>query len=184
MTDAELLEHARQGDRAAFDSLVERYQHAVFRAALSVTGNHADAEDAAQEAFLKAYTRLESFRGEASVKTWLLAIAWREGLSRRRSVMAMLKRFVAPDEDAPFDPPGEERPADRAIEERAHARAVQRALKTLPAKYRDALRLASTGDFTFEEMASLLGAPSGTVKWRVAEARRRLKQKLRHLGYA
>ena len=181
MTDAELVEHARRGDRAAFDALVQRYQHVVFRTTLSVTRNRADAEDAAQETFLKAFSRLQSFRGEASVKTWLVAIAWHEGLTRRRSMAAMLRRFVAPADDEVFDPPAPGRLRDAELVDQADAATVRRLVQALPAKYRDALRLAATGDLTFEEMATLTGTPAGTLKWRVAEARRRLKEKLRHL---
>ena len=84
MTDAELVERARRGDRAAFDAIVERYQHVVFRTALAVTSNREEAEDAAQETFLRAFGHIGTFRGDSSLKTWLLAIAWREGISKRR----------------------------------------------------------------------------------------------------
>ena len=84
MTDGELVEQVRAGDTAAFGELVERHQAAVYRAALAVLGSPADAEDVAQEALVLAYRRIDQFRGEASVKTWMISIAWRLSLSRRR----------------------------------------------------------------------------------------------------
>jgi len=110
VTDAALVARARAGDRAAFDAIVERYQHAVFRATLAMTADRAAAEDAAQDTFVRAYQHIGDFRGDASLKTWLLAIAWRQGISERRSITARLRRLVAPTRDAPFDPPPSPRP--------------------------------------------------------------------------
>jgi RNA polymerase sigma-70 factor, ECF subfamily len=84
VTDAELVALARQGDQQAFGELVTRHQAAVYRAALAAVGSAAEAEDAAQEAFISAYRRLGAFRGDASFKTWLLTIAWNEAINRRR----------------------------------------------------------------------------------------------------
>ena len=183
MTDAELVNRARDGDRAAFDLIVERYQHVVFRATLAVTASREDAEDAAQETFIRAFGHLRRFRGESSLKTWLLAIAWREGLSRRRSVAARLKRFVAPPDEVPFDPPAPGRTQEMQVVDLEYARAVGRLIAALPVKLRTTLLLASGGDHTFDEMAEALGVPAGTLKWRVSEARRQLRTRLQALGY-
>jgi RNA polymerase sigma-70 factor (ECF subfamily) len=99
VTDAELVGRARRGDRAAFDAIVERYQHVVFRTALAVTSNREEAEDAAQETFLRAFGHIGTFRGDSSLKTWLLAIAWREGISKRRSLVNRLRRMVSTPEE-------------------------------------------------------------------------------------
>ncbi len=100
MTDAELVERARAGDHAAFGILVDRYQHVVVRAVRAVIGPGDEVEDVAQDVFLRAFRRIGGFRGEASVKTWLLAIAWRQALSHRRSIASRLRRFIAPGDDA------------------------------------------------------------------------------------
>ena len=86
VTDAELVERARQGDAVAFGELVDRHRSAVYRAALAALRSPADAEDAAQDAFLTAYRRLSSFRGESSFKTWLLTIAWHQAINQRRGL--------------------------------------------------------------------------------------------------
>jgi RNA polymerase sigma-70 factor (ECF subfamily) len=183
VTDAELVARARAGDRAAFDAIVERYQHAVFRATLAITADRAAAEDAAQDTFVRAYRRIGDFRGEASLKTWLLAIAWRQGISERRSITARLRRLVAPSHDAPFDPPSAARSQEARAISAEQAAIVARAVARLPEKYRTALLLASSGDYTFDEMAEATGVPAGTLKWRVAEARRMLKAKLNATGH-
>ena len=182
MTDAELVERARAGDRGAFDLIVERYQHVVFRAALAVTAHREDAEDAAQEAFVRAYLALGRFRGESSLRTWLLAIVWREALSRRRSLSARLRRFVRPPDEAVFDPPAVGPNQEQRTADAEYSRAVGRVIAALPPKLRTALLLAAGGDHTFDELSAALGVPAGTLKWRVSEARRQLRTRLRALG--
>ncbi len=187
MSDADLVARALQGDSAAFGELVDRHRVAVYRAARAALASHADAEDAAQEAFLVAYQRLASFRGEASFKTWLLTIAWHQAINRRRVVNRWWRRIVdTADEDvvdkvrsgSPAASP-EQQAADEQL--RRHISAEIRALKP---KLRDTLLLAQSGDYTYDEIATMLGAPLGTIKWRVSEARRLVKQRLKDRGHA
>ena len=126
VNDAELVERARAGDHAAFGILVDRYQHVVVRAVRAVVGPGEEVEDVAQDVFLRAWRRIGGFRGEASVKTWLLAIAWRQALSHRRSIAARLRRFIAPGDDAAFDPPATARLQDQAVADMELRRAVAR----------------------------------------------------------
>ncbi len=183
MTDAELVEAARHGDAEAFGQLVERHQKAVFRAAYAALGSKVEAEDAAQDAFLAAYRKLGRFRGDASFKTWLLAIAWRHALDRRRSVARRLRLVFSPG-DNEWRPPECETPSQEQAMVRGELRERVRAgVRALPAKYRDALLLATSGDHSFEEVAAILGIPTGTAKWRVAEAKRQLKRRLAGQGY-
>ena len=94
VTDAELVARARTGDHAAFGDLVDRHRTAVYRAALTALRSHAEAEDAAQDAFVLAWRRLGSFRGDASFKTWLLTIAWHQAINRRRGLMGRWRRMI------------------------------------------------------------------------------------------
>lgn len=190
-SDIDLVRLAQAGDADAFGELVERHRRAVFRAALAAVGTPAEADDVAQEAFVTAFQKLHSFRGEAAFRTWLLAITWRKAIDRRKSVTRWLKRTVTP-----FDTPGEEMgdpmdrlPSGEASQEQTSSateleRHLRRLIATLPSKLRDALLLAGSGDHSYEQIGAMLGIPVGTVKWRVSEARRVLKQKLATFGYA
>jgi RNA polymerase sigma-70 factor (ECF subfamily) len=184
VSEVELVERARGGDRAAFGELVDRYQVAVYRTALAALRSPEEAEDVAQEAFLAAFRKIGAFRGEASFKTWLLAITWRRALDRRKSVAEWFSRFVAPPDghfSGPDDPPALEPSHEKRLIDADLQNHVWRLLHKLPAKMRDVLLLAATGEHTLEEIAELLGVPVGTVKWRASEGRRLLKERLARL---
>jgi RNA polymerase sigma-70 factor (ECF subfamily) len=191
-TDLDLVRLAQAGDVEAFGELVERNRRAVFRAALACVGSPAEADDVTQEAFVTAYRKLGTFRGEAQFRTWLLSITWRKAIDRRKSISRWLRLSVSPGRDEPGDDPFDqmervasmERSQEDAVVDEELQRNVTRLIGTLPRKLRDALLLAGTGEHTYEQISQMLGAPLGTVKWRVSEARRVLKRKLAALGYA
>jgi RNA polymerase sigma-70 factor (ECF subfamily) len=183
VSDPELVERARRGDTAAFGVLVDRHRTPVFRAVLAALGSPEDAEEVAQEAFVAAYRRLEGFRGDASFKTWVIAIAWRKALTRRRSVKTMMMRFVSPPENTEWEFPDGSRSQEQAVIDQDLRRQLQRLIRRLTPTLRDPLLLAASGDYTMNEIAGLLGVPSGTVKWRISEARRQLKHSLSTLGH-
>jgi RNA polymerase sigma-70 factor, ECF subfamily len=182
VTDDELIRLAQAGDTSAFDQLVVRHQSAVFRAALAALRDRHEAEEAAQDALVRAWQRLGSFRGEAAFRTWLLAIAWNRAMSRRRSLAGWFSRrapievadgMAAQPVDGPLD----------ALRGRDLARHATAAIEALSPKLRDALLLAQSGDYGYGEVAAMLGVPVGTVKWRVSEARRRVRLRLAALGF-
>jgi RNA polymerase sigma-70 factor (ECF subfamily) len=179
---AAALERARAGDHEAFGVLVDRFREPVFRAALAATGSPAEAEDAAQDAFVAAFRRLDRFRGESSFKTWLLTIVWNKALDRRR---AMRRAFLPLEREdgAATDPPSPERPADAMLVATSAHRAAKRLIAGLPPKLRDPLLLAAAGEHSYTEMAAMLDVPVGTLKWRISEARRIVRDKLQRLGY-
>jgi RNA polymerase sigma-70 factor, ECF subfamily len=178
VSDAKLIELARNGDRAAFGTLVERYQQVVFRAALAALRSREDAEEVAQDALLLAWRKLGSFRGEASFKTWLLTITWNRAMDRRRRVGEWLHRFVGRDDSHEIEVASAEASTETRLIAEESRRDVRRLIRTLPARYRDALLLSASGDHTFEEIGRLLGVPTGTAKWRAMEGRRLLRKKL------
>ena len=173
---AALVDAARAGDREAFGALVTLHQRAVFRAALAALGDREDAEDAAQDALVVAWRKLGGFRGESSFRTWLLAIAWRKALDRRRLRRLQWRRQGPAGADS--DDRGLERVASRGADPERRAVAVDLAARTreeirrLTPKLRDTLLLAASQQYSYGEIAAMLGVPVGTVKWRVAEARR------------
>jgi RNA polymerase sigma-70 factor (ECF subfamily) len=184
VSDSELVEQARRGDHAAFGALVDRHRRAAFRAALAALGSPEDAEEVTQEAFVAAFKYLADFRGQASFKTWILSIAWRKALTRRRSVKAMVRRFVSPAEGTEWEFPDRSRGQETALIDSELGVHLRRLISGLSPKLRDALLLAASGEHTYGEVAAILKIPLGTVKWRVAESRRQLKGKLAELGYA
>ncbi len=173
-----LIDAARTGDHEAFGDLVQLHERVVVRTALAALGRQDDAEDVAQEAFLLAWRHLPRFRGDASFRTWLLTIVWRQALARRRTRQRWWQRFVpnARDERGGSGvttqvaslAPG---PEDQAVG-RSETRRLAAAIAALSPKLRDTLLLAATGEHTYEDIGRMLGVATGTVKWRVAEARR------------
>ena len=178
-----LVEAARAGNRDAFGDLVLYYQRVVFRTALAAAGTREDADDATQDAFLTAWRKLPAFRGDATFKTWLLTIAWRKAIDRRRSRRAWWNRIQSgrpadEDHDSMTDiagtlPDPEQRAVSTDVERR-----IRRQIRALSPKLRDALVLAASGEHSYEEIAAVLGIPLGTVKWRVSEARKVLARRL------
>ena len=181
VTDGELVELARTGDTAAFGELVSRHKLAVYRAAVAALDSPADAEDVAQEAFILAFRKLKAFRGDASVKTWMARIAWRLALTRRRSLTRYLRRTLRIDADAGARASGEPSPEVQMVVAETTAR-VRQLIRALPSRLRDPLLLSMNPDMTSEEIASILGVPPGTVRWRVMDARRQLRRRLIQVG--
>jgi len=178
-----LIASAQIGDQAAFGSLVAMHERVVFRTALAALGTREDAEDAAQEAFVMAWRRLSGFRGESTFKTWLLTITWRKALDRRRARRVWWSRqatsFGADDDSSPLDDVASTEPsAERMAVSKDLAGRAKDEITRLSPKLRDALLLAASGEHRYEDIATLLGIPLGTVKWRVAEARRLLTLRL------
>ena len=168
-----LLESARAGDEAAFGQLIRAYERTVIRTVLAALGRREDAEDAAQDAFIQAWRHLGSFRGEATFRTWLLTIAWRKALDRRRSRSRWWQRSAAVAEGDPFDDVAGVLPnPERAAIARDTCDRIKAHIARLSPTLRDTLLLAASGDHTYEEIGAMLGTPVGTIKWRVAEARR------------
>ncbi len=190
MSDADLVARARQGDSAAFGELVDRHRTAVYRATRAALGSHADADDAAQDAFVAAYERLASFRGDASFKTWLLTIAWHQAINRRRSQARWWRHIVEParGDHGRADPVEVDVASAAPSPEQAAAgeqlqRAILDEIQALSATLRDTLLLAQAGELTYDEIAAMTKTPVGTIKWRVSEARKVIRKKLTERGF-
>jgi RNA polymerase sigma-70 factor, ECF subfamily len=142
VTDEELVRLAQNGDPAAFDEIVERHKGAVFRAALSALRNREDAEDVTQETFITAFRKLDTFRGESRLRTWLSRIAWNRSMDHRRK--GRFRSFLHLDEPDAVELPALEAGPERAtLAASAHAR-VRREIDRLPENLRDTLLLATT----------------------------------------
>lgn len=166
-----------------FDRVVELHQRKIYFLALDLTGNHHDAEDLAQEVFLKAYKGLKRFRGEAGLGTWLYRIALNTHIDRgRRKSVAIMKRQRSWDDEENPLPPLPDRNPERNPERSAEAGVIQRhidqALNRLSPQQRTIFVLRHYQDLKLREIASLLSISEGTVKTTLFRAIRRLQQEL------
>jgi len=171
------------GDQQALAELVRRHRDRVFRLALSILGREfiPEAEDVAQEVFLKVHHAISSFRGEAEFSSWVYRITFNQAVNLKSRV-----RFRSPhaDETVLFDVasrgPGPDRQAEMAQRDRALAECIQ----TLPELYQSALRLYYWLDAGVGEVAELLDVPENTVKSYLHRARQLLHGMLRQKGYS
>jgi RNA polymerase sigma-70 factor, ECF subfamily len=175
---AQLVERAKQGDQAAFCELVRRYRGRIVALALHLTGSLSEADDIAQEVFLKAYQKLASFEGRSEFFTWVYRMAVNRALNSRR---ARSRRREAPMDDPrvdraiAVDAAGD--PARAAELRRTYARLVA-ALDRLPADMRTSVVLVVLQGLSHDEAAVVQACPPGTVAWRIHEARSRLRRSM------
>ncbi len=155
--DAVAVRACLAGDTQAFDGLVERHQRSIYRLCYRYAGNHHDANDLAQESFLKAYRALGRFRGDSAFATWLHRIAVNTCLNHK----VAHKRQMEELSDSVAAPGGGH---GKALEEADERRRVRAAVEHLPEKQRKTLLLKVYDEMTHEEVARTLGSSVGTVK--------------------
>jgi len=173
-TEEELVERAKRGDDDAYEELVRAHQGIAFRTAYLVAGSAADAEDAAQDAFVKAHRALARFRRGSPFRPWLLQIVANEARNRRRSAgrRAQLALRVATEQ-----PSGDAAPSPEASLLSAEMRDVLlAAVNELPEDQRMVIALRFFVGLSEHEVAAALGVPEGTVKSRSARALERLRE--------
>jgi RNA polymerase sigma-70 factor (ECF subfamily) len=170
-----LIRRALDGDAEAFGALVEQYQSHVYNLCLRMLGRPADAEDAAQETFVRAYRQLHSYQPERKFSTWLLSIAAHYCIDQLRR-----KSWVSLDSLPFFDraAPDREEPERATLEGEARDE-MQELLSVLPLKYRTPVLLRYWYDMSNAEIAETLGLTEGAVKTRLFRAREMLEQELR-----
>ena len=176
--DAELFVRAQRGSIDAYEEIVQRYQQLAFRTAYVITGSAAEAEDAAQDAFVKAYRALSSFRAGAEPRPWLLRIVANEARNRVRSAgrrqrleLRLAEGFRTGDA-APS-------PEAAAVETDERRRLIE-SVNQLDENDRVVIASRYFLELSSEETAATLGIPEGTVKSRLARALGRLREKVEH----
>ena len=174
--DAVLITRARSGDRDAYGMLVHRHQRIAFRTAYAVCGDAAEAEDAAQEAFVKAYRALGRFRDGSPWRPWLLAIVANEARNRLRSAGRREHLAVRIARGATVAEAPAPDVAALLSEQRTE---LAEALAALDPAQRDAIVLRHVLDLSEAETAAVLGCRAGTVKSRVSRGLARLRETLR-----
>jgi len=171
----ELLARLRRGDARAFEDLVKTYQHRVFGVGLRMLGSRAEAEEIAQETFLRAHRALGAFRGEARLGTWLYAIASHLCLNR---LAAGDRRHTRADHETLDRVPSSVVDAATAAERSELETALHQAIAALPEDRRIVVVLRDLEGLGYEEIAEALGLELGTVRSRLHRARMELKAKL------
>ena len=182
--ESALIARVLAGDADAFEPLVLEHQTNVYRLALRLMGNEADAADAAQDAFLKAYTSLSSFRGDSRFSVWLYRLTNNvciDALRRRRDTVPLETEDAQGEaEELPLP---DERWSPEALTERAEdVRMVRSAMAALSPEYREVLTLREIGGLSYEELSEALHLEVGTVRSRLNRARKKLADELTRTG--
>lgn len=178
--DQQLIQECLAGRSEAFGELVVRYQDRLFHTLLYVTGAADQAHDVAQDAFVHAFTKLSTFRGESAFYSWLFRIAMNTAVSRKRRDRRMSASLDAARENAGHEPadihPNSQ--PSHALEVSERQALVRAALAELSEEYRTVLVLKEMEDLRYEEIAEIVGCPIGTVRSRIHRARCELREKL------
>jgi RNA polymerase sigma-70 factor (ECF subfamily) len=176
--EQKLIERCLAGDASAFEPLVERYRQRVWRLAYQLLHDREEAWDCAQEAFVRAFHSLPSFRGHAAFYTWLFRITVNVATDRQRSRGAQARAFgaerLSEEEWKRTMPDPGTRPDQAAVQSEQRER-IRQALDALPLKARTIIMLSDVEGLSYREIADVLGCPIGTVMSRLHNARKRLK---------
>jgi RNA polymerase sigma-70 factor (ECF subfamily) len=186
VTDLSLVRRVQRGDKGAFDALVLKYQHKVVKLVMRYVRNPAEAEDVAQEAFIKAYRALPQFRGDSAFYTWLYRIAINTAknavVSRDRSPIEY--DLDAQNSDDSYDMQSRlkdsETPEGLVLTDEIRG-TVNAAIDALPEDLRTAIVLRELEGLSYEEIAASMGCPVGTVRSRIFRAREAIDRRLREV---
>ena len=176
--EATIIKQVLEGDVNAFEGLVKEYEKNVYNLALRMTGDPEDAADMAQDAFIKAYNSLGSFRGDSKFSVWLYRIVSNLCLdflrSRKRRPTVSLSVENDEGEDMEFEIADESQSPETLLEQKLTREAVRCGLDSLPPEQRQILLLREIQGLSYEEIAQVLELETGTVKSRIFRARKRL----------
>ena len=168
--DGALAARAQDGDQSAFSELVRRHQAVVYRSCYRILGDREDSRDASQEAFIRAYRRLNTFKGRSAFKTWIIRVAMNVSLNERRR-----RKFPRTDIASAEFISDSEAPESELLKSEAAAQ-IHRALQLLQPNHRAAVVLRDLEGLTYQEAAESLGISEGTAKSWVHRGRQRLKE--------
>ncbi len=184
--DRQLVERAQRGDKHAFELLVSKYQRRLMRLLGRFVRDPAEVEDVAQEAFIKAYRALPSFRGESAFYTWL----YRIGINTAKNYLVAMGRRAPTttefdSEDAEGFDGGEQlrdiNTPESAMMSKEIARTVDDTMNQLPEELRNAIALREIEGLSYEDIATIMNCPIGTVRSRIFRAREAIAERLRPL---
>src|SRR4051812_42896791 len=182
-SDADLAKRVGAGDSAAFEQLMRRHNQALFRTARAILRDDAEAEDALQEAYLRAYRTIGAFRGEAKLSTWLARVVANEALQRlrkgaRRAAIVPIQAGVDAGEIEQLPDTDMDRQPEAGAERAQVRNLLERRIDALPDAYRPVFVLRAVEELSVEETAAVLGIPEATVRSRFFRARSLLREAL------
>jgi RNA polymerase sigma-70 factor (ECF subfamily) len=176
--ESRIVQKVIKGDVNAFEKLVIEYEKSVYNIALRMTGNSEDASDMTQEAFIKAYNSLQSFRGDSKFSVWLYRIATNVCLdflrSKSRKPTVSLSVEDNEGEEVQLDVADESQSPELLLDRQMTRESVRRGLDTLSPEYRQILLLREIQGLSYDEISQALGLEVGTVKSRIFRARKKL----------
>jgi RNA polymerase sigma-70 factor (ECF subfamily) len=180
-SDGELIRQCRAGAREAFGVLVDRHGDRLYAGLFRVLGSAEDARDAAQEAFVHAYQKLDTFHGNSAFSTWLFRIALNAAFSGQRRSKRYKSSLDGARNEFGYELSDHRSGSDptHSLEQSDTQRVVRDALAELPEEFRAALVLKEMEGLRYEEIAEVLNVPIGTVRSRIHRARNELREKLR-----
>lgn len=180
--ESDLINHARQGDRNAFDELMNRYGPRMLRTAVKVTGNEYEAEDAVQQAFLNVYRSLHRFRGDSEFSTWMTRITINEAIAivrkRRKDHVDLNETMDQECECTVRNLISKVENPEAAALRRERMRLVRESLSAVRPSYLKAIKLRLVEDLSVEEIGMRLGLPVNTVKVHLYRGRQAMRQYL------
>lgn len=190
LPDAELVIRFQKGDRTAFDLLVDRYSEKAYQIAYGVLGSREDAEEVAQDVFIRIARALPGFRGDSEFSTWMYRIAinlarnkyrWNKsrGSQKNLSLDAPIEGLDNDNQNPGYDVPNPKPPPDDQASINELETNISAELEKLPDIYREALVMRNLDDMDYNQIADLLGCKLGTIKSRIARAREELRRRVK-----
>lgn len=180
VSDEALVQQVLEGSKGAFETLLKRHQSGIYAFLYRMTGDSDEAADVAQEVFMKTFANLEQFNQSFRFKTWLYRIAANAAVDRRRRRRRAPAFSMTPPDDETSGPalPSSDPGPDEIFQARETRERLEKAMRRMPASYREVLLLRFQGEMRYDEIAAVTKLPLGTVKNRIFRAREMLKRAL------
>jgi RNA polymerase sigma-70 factor (ECF subfamily) len=186
LSDHQLIEATKTGDEAAFAEIVGRYRSPLTNYLFRMLGDYEEAIDLAQETFVRVYFAIERYHTDYAFSTYIYRIATNLAISeirrkKRRKLLSLTSFFQTDDsgDSQDFHPPDDKSLPDEDLIETERNRTIEKAIATLPDKYRAPIILREIQELSYEEIAQILGLGLGTTKSRISRARALLREKLK-----